>query len=210
MIVHYPEIRIKDGWLIRENVSKYLHELWAKPGDKLADDKWMEQRVSEYQKAWAPYESKILKGMCEVLDLEFRHNIIDVYIAPWFHGFSDPLVIGVMNEPDEFIDVLTHELLHRLLTANTNIDIDKSKRRLKFKELFGDNHSFKTLVHIPVHAALKAIYLDVLNEPNRLSRDIEHCQNLPDYALAWEYVEKNDYKKIIQKLRKSYKEFSVK
>lgn len=39
-IAKLPEIRIKDGWLIRQNVSKYLHELWGKDDD-LADDEMM-------------------------------------------------------------------------------------------------------------------------------------------------------------------------
>lgn len=204
--MNYPEIVIKDGWLLRENASQYLHELWAKPGDKLAGDDDMEKIVKAYQDAWKPLEKKILHGMCEVFDLEFRHNVIDVYIAPWFNGFSDPLVIGVTYKPDNFIDLLTHELFHRLLTANTKYDIDKSKRRLQWQVLFGKEHEFKTLVHIPVHAGLKAIYLDVLKEPRRLERDIENSKRHPGYDLAWDYVEKHGYKEIIQKLKDSYSE----
>lgn len=200
----YPEIVIKDAWLLRENASQHLHELWAKPGDKLADDQDMQRIVTSYKDAWKPLEKKILTGMCETFDLEFRHNIIDVYIAPWFFGFSDPLVIGVVHEPDLFIDILTHELFHRLFTANTNYDIDKSKRRLKWQELFGSEHDFKTLVHIPVHAGLKAIYLDVLHEPKRLKRDIDRSQKHQGYKEAWDYVEKHDYKKIIKRLKESY------
>ena len=116
-----PIIRIKDAWLLRENASKYLHELWAKKDDMLANDNWMEKRVAEYNKAWKPYETKILNGLSDTLELNYRQNIIDVYIAPWFRAFSDPMVIGVMQEPDLFIDTLTHELTHRLLTDNTAI-----------------------------------------------------------------------------------------
>lgn len=106
-----PSVRIKNAWLLRENVSRHLHELWGE-GKVLADDEWMEWKVGEYEKAWQPYEQKILHGMIEILGLSFRQNIIDVYIAPWFHAFSDPLVIGVMQEPDVFVDTLTHELVH--------------------------------------------------------------------------------------------------
>jgi hypothetical protein len=102
----YPEIRIKDAWLLRENASKHLHELWGKD-TQLADDAWMENRVKQYQKAWQTYEKKILNGMCDLLGLSFRQNVIDVYIAPWFGAFSDPLVIGVMREPDQFVDTLS-------------------------------------------------------------------------------------------------------
>lgn len=199
-----PEIRIKDAWLLRENVSKHLHELWGKD-KKLADDDWMKWKVSEYTKAWEPYEQKVLIGMCKTMNLAFRQNVIDVYIAPWFRAFSDPMVIGVMQEPDVFIDTLTHELLHRLLTDNTAIPHETRLLR-EWQKLFGKQCSFVALVHIPVHAVHKAIYLDVLDEPKRLKRDIEKNKEhkAVDYIAAWDYVEKNGYKTIIKQLKESY------
>lgn len=201
-----PIIRIKDAWLLRENASKYLHELWAKNGDKLADDIWIENRVNEYNKAWKPYEQTILKGLSVISELSYRQNIIDVYIAPWFRAFSDPMVIGVMQEPDLFIDTLTHELTHRLLTDNTTIP-HETMLLAPWQKLFGKNHTLGMLVHIPVHAIHKAIYLDVLKEPKRLERDIANNKmyEAQDYIAAWNYVEKNGYKEIISKLKKSYK-----
>jgi hypothetical protein len=199
-----PDIRIKDAWLVRENVSTHLHELWGK-GKTLADDKWMEKRVKDYQDAWKPYQQKILGGMTETIALSFRQDIIDVYIAPWFNAFSDPMIIGVMREPDEFVDTLTHELIHRLLTDNTAIPHDTQLLTV-WQKLFGKNHSFSMLAHIPVHAIHKAIYLDILDAPERLKRDIESNKKFDaaDYVNAWEYVEKHGYKKIIDKLKDSY------
>lgn len=199
-----PVIRIKDAWLLRENASRHLHELWGKD-KKLADDDWMKWKVSEYKKAWEPYEQKVLRGMTEALGLSFRQNIIDVNIAPWFHAFSDPMVIGVMQEPDVFVDTLTHELLHRLLTDNTAMP-HETQLLDEWEKLFGKQHSFTLLVHIPVHAVHKAIYLDVLKEPKRLERDMANNKKYEatDYVGAWEYVDKHGYKEIIAKLQKSY------
>lgn len=199
-----PVIRIKDAWLLRENASKHLHELWGKDTE-LADDKWIEKRVAQYQKAWKPLEQNILLGMTGLLGLSFRQNIIDVSIAPWFNAFSDPMVIGVMQEPDVFVDTLTHELLHRLLTDNTAIP-HETLLLSEWQKLFGKNHTFGTTVHIPVHAVHKAIYLDVLKAPERLERDIEANKkyDAKDYVAAWDYVEKHDYKEIIKKLKQSY------
>ena len=149
--------------------------------------------------------------MCDLLGLSFRQNVIDVYIAPWFGAFSDPLVIGVMREPDQFVDTLTHELIHRLLTDNSSISYEK-KLFPNWQKLFGKNHSFTTIVHIPVHAVHKAIYLDILNEPERLERDkksdIQH--NAKDYIASWQYVDSDDYQIIIEKLRNSYKHLADK
>lgn len=202
-----PIIRIKNAWLLRENASTHLHELWGK-NKTLADNGWMEWKVSEYNKAWRPNEQKILQGMTETLGLSFRQNIIDVYIAPWFRAFSDPMVIGVVYDPDAFVDILTHELLHRLLTDNTAVPY-KADLLSEWRRLFGESHDIKTLVHIPVHAVHKAIYLDVLKEPMRLERDITNNKKYgaEAYVAAWEYVEKSGHGEIIGQLKQSYKDF---
>ncbi len=202
----YPEIRIKNAWLLKEEVSIHLHELWAKEGEELADYDDIDKIVAAYSKAWEPYEKRVLQGMCGLLDIEFKQNVIDVYIAPWFKGMSDPMVIGVTLKPDEFVDVLTHELLHRLLTDNTT-KLSGTDYDHEWRKLFNEDHSYKTLVHIPVHAVHKAIYLDVLRDPERLKRDQAACVELKatDYVKSWEYIEENDYKKIIAKLKKYYR-----
>ncbi len=203
-----PNIRIKNGWLLRANVSIYLHKLWAKEGDQLIDREGIDKKVEAYSRAWEKHEDKILKGMVHITGLEFRQNIIDVYIAPWFNAFSDPMVVGVIYKPDVFVDVLTHELLHRLLTDNNyvsnNVDLVK-----EWRKMFGKQLTHIALLHISVHAIHKAIYLDILKAPERLERDVVYYKKFDkkgdSYATAWDYVEKHDYKKIIEQLKESYR-----
>lgn len=126
--------------------------------------------------------------MCELLGLEFHQNTIDVYAAPWFRAFSDPMVVGVKFSDSEFVSALTHELLHRLLTDNTSARNDGPGLLHDWAKMFGEGHDIKTLVHIPVHASLEAIYLDVLGEPERLEADIAMCQKNPPYKQAWAYL----------------------
>lgn len=199
-----PEIRIKDGWLLRENASVPLNELWGDGTPLLSDEKYAEI-AEDYRKAWQLVERKILSAMTDLLGVSFKQNIIDVYIAPWFSAFSDPLVIGVIFKQDEFIDHLTHELLHRLLTDNEKISPELDLLQ-EWQRLFGDEHSFVTLIHIPVHATQKAIYLDVLKEPARLDQDIKKDKKheAEDYLESWRYVDQNSYQEIVTKLKKFY------
>ena len=205
-----PTIRIKDAWLLRWNASIPLNELWGE-GEPLRSDEEYTQIVEAYKKGWRPIEKKVLNGACETLDLDFRQGLIDVYIAPWFNAFSDPMVIGTTQEPDVFIDLLTHELIHKLLTDNTAVP-DDAELFEPWQKLFGDDHTFDALVHIPVHATLQAIYLDVLKEPRRFERDIKRSkENKSDaYTKAWDYVQEKGYKEIIDQLKSSYKELSAK
>lgn len=199
-----PEIRIKDGWLLRDNASRHLNEFWGEGQPLRPDDEYLDI-VLRYQKAWRPHEQAILTYMCNQLSLEFRQNIIDVYIAPWFFAFSDPMVIGVTFTDEEFIDNLTHELLHRLLTDNTSVahSYDIS---INWKKLFGEQHDFNTLVHIPVHAVHKAIYEDLLNVPNRYDDELKMLKEnkATAYLDSWSYVDKHDYHEIIRQLEELY------
>lgn len=208
----YPEINIKNAFLLREGASKGLNELWG-DGKPLHGHDHYQKIVDSYVEAWRPKEVLIINSMQDILGLHFKHNIIDVYIAPWFAAFSDPVIIGIKSTPDEFIDTLTHELLHRLLTIdNTKLDLNEKGDTLtvEWSKLFGENHSWNTLIHIPVYAVLKSIYVDVLKDIKRLDRDIQNHQKYEDYKKAWDYVEKNDYKEIISKLKKSYEKMAKK
>lgn len=197
-----PDIRIRYGYLLSDNTSRYLNELWG-DGTPLRPTDEYEAIVATYQKAWHPYEEKILKGMCETLGLNFRQSIIDVYVAPWMNAYSDPMVIGVTFTPDRFIEVLTHELIHRLLTDNieSRYDTDYVK---EWQKLFGMDHEWNVVVHIPVHATLQAVFDDVLSEPNRTKRDKKLCEQWSAYNAAWKYVEHAGYRKIINQLQESY------
>ncbi len=203
-----PEIRIKDAWIFRQEVSESLNKLWG-DGIPLRSDDEYAQIVEKYQKAWKPLEQKILTAMTIILDLSFRQNIIDVYIAPWVNAFSDPMIIGVIFKPDEFVDTLTHELIHRLLTDNTMVPHELFLLP-PWEKLFGEQHSNTALIHIPVHAVHKAIYLDVLQTPKRLERDIDNKKiSAKDYLAGWEYVNQEGYEKIIASLKQSYKELAA-
>ena len=207
--MNYPEVRIKNAWLLYDAASVHLHELWAKKDEHLATKDEVDTYVSAYKKAWEPYQDKVIRGMSDGMGLEFRQNIIDVGIAPWFIAFSDPMVIGITYMPDRFVEVLTHEIIHRLLTDNTQTAYDTPYAD-HWKKLFGEEHSFNVLIHIPVHAILQYVFDDVLNEPQRTKNDRAKCSKWPDYDAAWQYVEKHGYQTIIAQLKENYAELAEK
>lgn len=204
-----PLVRIQYSWLLAEGASKALElQATGKADDNIPHEEY-QAKTTEYRSAWAAYQAKILPGISEAVGLEFRRPIIDISTAPWFIPISDPVVINFRDEPDQFIDTLTHELFHVLFTDNhimTLHDSDGSKSPLlkEWQRMFGEIDDFNMLVHIPAHAGLKYIYQDVLKQPRRLRRDIKMCQEWPSYKAAWDYVETHDYKKILAQLKGSY------
>ena len=156
-------------------------------------------KVSTYQAAWE-MRKPVLGYMQEILDLNFYLEVIDTYIVGQMKGaFSLPIVINAFSPPDIYIDTLTHEILHRLLSDNTQ----KVNTRQIISKMF-PNETELCAVHIIVHALLKKIYLDFLEEPQRLIANKERDAKDPNYTRAWEIVESMGENKIITDFKSYY------
>lgn len=207
--MNYPEIRFQHPWLLISTIYPDIKSAYEKPKDDLnkLEYKFIQRTLNRYEKAWRPYEERLIHGMCELLDLEFRQNVIDIYAAPFYNSFSNPMFIATKYTSDRAIDVITHEILHRLLTDNRQSALDTKYRDI-WQELFGKTHTWNTVVHIPVHAAMQALFDDVLGEPERTARDKRHSKKWSDYDAAWKYVDEVGYKKILEQLRESYRKLN--
>ncbi len=200
-----PEIRIAYARLLKETISAHLADYWG-IADKIVGDEEYESRADRYRQWWEPYEKIIVEGICEMLDLDFRQNIIDVHVVPWRGAISNPMVLrSNIESQDALIMVLTHELIHRLLADNTSRPRMSGNDFYAWKDLYGER-PLKELIHVPVHALLKAVYLDILGKPELLDKDIKNADSIDDetYKAAWNYVEQNDYIDIVNKIKKYY------
>lgn len=169
-------------------------------GGKLRSGEEYEAIAMQYHDWWQPFEAQILQAMYDTVGLTFKPNVIDVHVAPYFYAFSSPLVLGVQFDSQEKLVLnLTHELLHKLFMDNTTHD--DSKTIEEWTDLFGD-HEFVTLVHIPVHAVLHEIFIDIIKRPDMLDKEVRKSKGYKD---SWDYVEKNGYKDIVVQLKQQYK-----
>lgn len=193
-----PEVRLQFGWLIYDTLSRDRYKLLKIEGDFPSTDECL-VRVEQYKAAWDPLAEKLLQGMVDALELEFYKSVLDVYLAPFMYNFSAPLIMTLKAEPDLFIDMLTHEILHTLLADN----LQQIPTRKLYDQL-GAGETMHARNHIMVHAVLKYIYLDVLEQPERLVRDVRRQQAAPDYKRAWEIVEERGYMEIIKEFRSGY------
>ena len=190
-----PIIRIKYNRFLDPIFKAYIKSNpkwkdWVEPTETEA-----KERVKKYKEEWAKYENKILDGICKSLGLNFSQNIIDVRIVSGNdRQFSNPVVIKSGFEPDEFIESLSHELIHRLFSDNVqNVVAGKI-----FLEMFPDKNELARN-HIITHATLKFIYLDILKEKERLAKNIERSSksSFPKYSRAWKIVEEKGYGELI-------------
>lgn len=193
-----PEVRFKYGWLVADAASVTLNEKWG-DGTPLKSAEEYEAVAKQYQEWWLPLGATILRVMTDTLQLEFRQNTLDVYVVPWFYAISDPLIVGpTFKSQDEVINLLTHELVHRLVTDNTKAEYGENMIE-DWRTLFG-NLPFNTITHIPVYAVMKSIFLEALNRPDLLHLEVQNAAKDAELARAWAYIERQGYQTIVDKL----------
>ncbi len=198
--IKIPEIRFKNGWLLTDAFVAYRKEIEKFKNDNNPPS-WekMMKVIEERKRIWKKHEKKILTAMQKLAGLNFYSNLIDVYtVYGWRLAFSEPLVISMRYEGEDFLDVLTHEIIHVLLTDN----VQKKNGGFWPTMEYPNIKDKSTIHHILVHAIHKEIYLNVLKRPDRLERDIKNCQDWPSYKKAWEVVEKDGHMDIIERFRK--------
>lgn len=198
-----PEIRMRYAWHIDNAFDAFLAKVpeSEKEDYVIENRKEVEEKITLFESVWKKVEEKILFAMCDILELSFYPKIVDVYVSGTFKkAFSTPLVISSKYTPELFVDVLTHELLHVLLTDNNKkVDVRKA-----WNEMFPESIDRTSRNHVLVHAVHKEIYLNTMNAPEKLAFDIEKCKKFKGYEDAWNIVEKRGHMEIINEFKKYY------
>lgn len=156
------------------------------------------KRAKHYNKLWAIHGHKILRGIVRATGLSFKRNWIDVHVVS-LHSrpFSSPIVIKSRYSDTDFINVLTHELIHCLFSDNKGL-INSIIPWVPLDKCDTCND------HVFLHAILEYIYVDVLKSPAHLKRNIQVSSTPGNegYATAWKIVRGNSYQKIIKEFKK--------
>ncbi len=153
--------------------------------------------IIEYVNLWDEYKVKILTALCDITGLTFRNTELDVHVAFTGRSSSIPLIVSGIFKADQLIDILTHELIHRLTADNAEQHKPNKILHQQFKE-----ETNSTRVHIAVFALHTYLILDVLKEPARLERDKKRAKMNPDEKRAYEIVDQQGYMSIINSLEK--------
>lgn len=152
--------------------------------------------IEEFRSHWDGLESQILSALQQVMGVNFVNPILDVFIVGDVpSSISTPVIIHSKLDKDRFIYILTHELVHVLLSDNAE--------RINFSEKLQDlypDEAWKARNHIAVHAVLEKVFSELVPKPEYLIRDKEFCKDKPAYARAWRVVDEEGCEKILDKL----------
>lgn len=164
----------------------------------------VKQKTEIFVDEWNKTEKEVLQGLSDALSLEFQRNVIDVHIVSGIpYSFSNPIVLKSGYDPKDFVDVVTHELVHALLQQNNTIASWDCVNWIK--ELFPDESSV-VRNHLVVHAVLMYLYKDVLGDDERLQKNKERslAHDTDEYTKAWEIIEEYGYQKFLEDHKAKY------
>lgn len=162
------------SWIL----SNPLYKGWIPPTENYAKDE-----AIIFEKAWNKVGSTIINGICKSTGLKFKRNYIPVYIVSGNpRSYSNPIVVSSRRSIDEFIDSLTHELIHCLFVDNKDSKfIQKANETLKND-----------------HVALYAVMESVL--PGTISASGDKAKVNMKYEAAKSFVKAKGFKNILKSL----------
>lgn len=148
---------------------------------------------------WNNHEKDILQELSEISSLNWEEEIIECYIVYVGMTISNPLTMHTFKEDSDFVDFLTHEMIHRLFMEPENLK--RTKTAWKYIDRKYRNESEKTRLHIPIQALHNHIFLKFFNK-ERLERHIKKFNYFPDISRAWQIVQKEGYQNILREFTK--------
>lgn len=156
--------------------------------------------IVKVEHEWRKKENSIYKEISKITELKWNEKLIKCYVIGFGTSFADPLTVRVHKNKNDFIDMLTHELIHQIFLQNSY----KTNRWWKRTREKWNKETFSAKSHILVHAVHKHVYLKIFNK-NRLSKDIKKAQRTKaiDYKRAWEIVRNEGYQSILEEFKKS-------
>lgn len=198
-----PKVIIRYSFFLDQIFREYFLLKLENKNKTLIEKEDLLKNIEDYKKEWKIYEDRILTGLLSLLPIKFFHNVIDVHVVSYIpghrRGFSEPLTIRGTLKNNEFVNVLTHEILHFFFTANSILpEISPSKI---IKEMFPMENNAQTISHIILNAILKYIYLNVLKDNDRFLEEKERDCRYENYKKAWDIVEEKGYMEIINEFK---------
>ena len=184
--------------MYHENYTKKDEEKWG----KYPSSKKIHSMLKNREKVWNKHGKKILNEIEKISGFKWKEKKIICYIVGKTLPFSDPLTMSLENNNIEFIDTLTHELIHQVQIQNED-KFNKAWKGYIVKNFKKENYNCKT--HIFLHAIHKEIFLKLFEE-KRLEKEIELSKKFPvGYYRSWQIVNKKGHENIIKDFKKEFK-----
>lgn len=187
-----PKVQFIYSWIYDDVFKKFDRP----PKNRNLSFRAMQRYIKSVEALWRKREKAILQELSKVAKLSWKEEKIPCYVITYGLPFSNPLTIGVWEEEDYFLDILTHELIHRLFFQEGNEKRIAGAWRYFLKKY--KQEPFETRTHIPLRAFHEHIFRTLFNE-KRLQREYEITKRYSkEEKRSWDIVREEGYKNIIK------------
>jgi len=180
--------------------SRVYDKLLAK-STQLMSEQTIDGMLSAAEGSWSKDGAKIISELSDVAQLPWKEEIIQCYlVSDYKYAFSDPLTIPISKySPDKsgFVDIVSHELIHRLLSANED-QLGNVKRFMK--ETF-PNIKPNTEVHIILYGIQSQVWQNLLGAEQRKNLFLT-VPDVESYIDAWNIANNLGYDRVVDEFRK--------
>jgi len=130
--MNIPKIIFKYSWIYDQNWREWI-KIYRKKIKRYHSIKQVQNYIKKAEKMWRKNEKKILTELSNITKLKWKSKFIYCYVVGRCIPFSDPLTLPVCKKhPDYFVDILVHELIHRLFAEEGNLEQLKKSLELHF------------------------------------------------------------------------------
>jgi hypothetical protein len=155
--------------------------------------------IREVEKKWRREERKVMVEISRTASLGWAEEKIDCFVVGRCRAFSFPTTLQIYEgDYQRFIDILTHELIHRIFSSKDNKK--RAKRAWNYFNKKYSEESRTTRVHVVVYAVHTHLYKKFSRE-HRIEENAKRVEHKPDYRRAWEIVKRDGYETIIEELK---------
>lgn len=196
-----PKILFRYSWPYDDSYrnSPRIQKFLEKKGEKYPSQNKIESYIKRAEPIYRKQEKRILNVLSKISGLEWKAKEIKCYVIGMGRPFSDPLTLHICKNYNDFIDTLTHELIHQLQMQN----IRNMKKWWRYVNKKYKKEPQLTKNHILLHA-IHAKLISTFYGENNLEKRLQIPPH-GEYKRSWEIVQREGYKKIIYEFKKRLK-----
>ena len=185
---------------ILDEITKAHSLTLPKHAERASQDTDMDEvnkKIKQYIEAGSPIKDRVIEAIEKMTKRPFPYSVVNVSIV-WivYRTEAQTMIFPASLSVDEFIILLTHELMHLSWPLYT----------VEFEEKYKDE---KPIVrdHIIIHATLQHLWCDILNRPDYLeiSRARSNRHSTDEYTKAWEIIDKEGCRKVLNYIKEPIK-----
>ena len=201
-----PKLNFVFSQIYNEILTAHLSDELKSMTQEYASEEIMNKYIDEIKSIWKKEGNKTLKSISSISGLNWKENLLKVYLVTFNIPFSDPLTLPAYEDKSYFKAVLIHELIHQIEIQDYKVNPFKWKKWIDYLQINYKKENIVTKGHILIYAIMTKLFIDN-NSPDllKLYKKLDKKDNSNEYGRAWNIVDSVGYNNLISKFKELMK-----